>query len=251
MKSKSRIIYIFSAAVLLTGFMAGEAMAQNSKAGVATSEAFLLDAREKTNSWDPILAAHLRVPQQTDLTLDVALQCGLYTDTTVKSSGGQKDTSSAKATVTVRVAIQEYFGADADGNDILGDPFYALPNEEGGVVYCSRKQTLSATLQGIIENLACFPENEDGVPTFDPNAPGCELTDEEIQLVLETLNANAFNFVTTDLVSGDYKATVEAEITTETSGQKGSASAKGMVGLGSMVIDEVRFIKGEDTGSGM
>ncbi len=44
--------------------------------------------------------------------------------------------------------------------------------------------------------------------------------------------------------------TVEAEISTDTSNQNGSASAKGMIGLGSMVVDEVRFIKDEDTGSG-
>jgi hypothetical protein len=238
-------------AALLTGFTATQAMAQNAKSGVATSSAILIEATDMTHSWDPVLASYIRVPQQEDLTFDVALQCGLYTDTTVKSSGGKKDTSSAEAAVAVRVAIQEHFGVDEFGDDIVGEPFYALPNEDAGVVYCKRKQTLSATLQGIIENLLCFPENEFGVPTFDPEAPGCELTEEEIQLVLETLNANAFNFVATDLVSGDYKVTVESEITSATSSQNGSASAKGMIGLGSMVIDEVRFIKGEDTGSGL
>ena len=54
----------------------------------------------------------------------------------------------------------------------------------------------------------------------------------------------------TDLDSGDYKVTVESEITTNTNSHKGAASAKGMVGMGSMVVDEVRFIKDEDTGSG-
>ena len=54
----------------------------------------------------------------------------------------------------------------------------------------------------------------------------------------------------TDLDSGDYKVTVKSEITTNTNSQKGAASAKGMVGMGSMVVDEVRFIKDEDTGSG-
>ncbi len=125
-----------------------------------------------------------------------------------------------------------------------------MPNGEKGVVYCSRKQTLSAKLQGIIDNLLCFPENADGVPTFDPDAVGCEIVDEEIELILETLNANAFNFIVTDLDSGDYKVTVESEIATDTNSQKGAASAKGMVGLGSTVVDEVRFIKDEDTGSG-
>jgi hypothetical protein len=151
----------------------------------------------------------------------------------------------------VRAAVQEWLGEGSQGNDILAEPFYALPNGRDGVVYCARKQSLSATLQGIIENLLCFPESADGVATFDPDAPGCELTDEEIQLVLETLNANAFDFTAMDLVSGDYKVTVEAEISTGTDSQKGGAAARGMVGLGSMVVDEVRFAKNEDAGSGL
>ena len=248
---KGQLATAIAAAASLMALGATQAMAQNSKSGVATSSAILIEATDQTHSWDPVLATYIRVPQHEDLTFDVALQCGLYTDTTVKSSGGKKDTSSAEAAVAVRVAIQEDFGVDGTGAEILGEPFYAMPNDKAGVVYCKRKQTLSATLQGIIENLLCFPENENGVPTFDPDAPGCELTEEEIQLVLETLNANAFNFVATDLVSGDYKVTVEAEISTDTSNQNGSASAKGMIGLGSMVVDEVRFIRGEDTGSGL
>ncbi len=82
--------------------------------------------------------------------------------------------------VAVRVAVERWLGTDGAGGDIFGEPFYALPNGEKGVVYCGRKQTLLAKLQGM----------------------------------------------------------------------KGAASAKGMLGLGSTVVDEVRFIKDEDTGSG-
>jgi hypothetical protein len=247
MRSRS----VTALAALLAGLLSAEAAAQNSKAGVATSGAILLEAAPRTYSWDPVLATHIRVPQQEDLVFDVALQCGLYTDTTVKSSGGKKDTSSSQASVAVRVAVQRWLGVDAHGNDILGEPVYALPNGREGVVYCARKQTLSATLQGIIENLLCFPDDGTGVQVFDPDAPGCELTDEELQLVLETLNANAFNFTAMDLTSGDYRVTVEAEITTDTDSENGSANARGMVGLGSLVVDEVRFVKDEDAGSGM
>jgi hypothetical protein len=227
--------------------LATAASAQNAKTGIATSKAMLLDATRASSAaidgWEPILTTDIRVPQQEDLTFDVALQCMLYTDTLVRSKGGNKDTSSAEASIAVRVAVEPLSGS--------GDVRFALPNGAGGVVYCARKQTLSATLQGIIENLSCFPENEDGVPTFDPDATGCSLLDEEIQLVLETLNANAFNFTALDLVSGDYRVTVEAKVATDASSQSGSSSARGMVGLGSMVVDEVRFVKGTDAGSGM
>ncbi len=40
--------------------------------------------------------------------------------------------------------------------------------------------------------------------------------------------------------------TVEAEIKTDTDFTNGGAEAKGLIGLGSMVVDEVRFIKNDD-----
>ena len=67
------------------------------------------------------------------------------------------------------------------------------------------------------------------------------LDTEEIQLVLRTLNAHAFNFFTYDLAAGDYRITVEANPDTSTTSQEGSSNAIALVGLGSMVIDEVRF----------
>jgi hypothetical protein len=61
-------------------------------------------------------------------------------------------------------------------------------------------------------------------------------------LILSTLSAHAFNFFTYDLDSGDYRVTVEANPDTSTSSTDGStANAEALVGLGSMVIDEVRF----------
>ena len=83
----------------------------------------------------------------------------------------------------------------------------------------------------------------DYVVTLDE---GC-LDYEEVQLIQDTVSANAFNFVSPNLKQGEYKITVEAEIKTSTDFANGGAAAKGLIGLGSMVVDEVRFIKG-DTG---
>lgn len=234
--------------LILAAVLATPAFGQSAKTGAATSSLTLIQATQQTFSFDPILRSYIHVPQQKELIFDVSLQCGLYTDTLVKSKGGGKDTSSAEATIAVRVAVTEILGVDSFGQPILGATSYAGPGEgginENGVVFCSRTQTLSAKLQGIIENLACFP---DGV--FDPNAPGCELEFEEIQLVLETLNANAFNFVMPNLISGDYMVTAEAEVRSSIEVQNGSAQALGLVGLGSMVVDEVRFVQGSDGSS--
>ncbi len=138
----------------------------------------------------------------------------------------------------MRVRIQEL-----DKGDLIGVPWYAepssdilaVPDPNSGVTYCYRSQTLEAVLQGQIDLESCVV---DGV--FTPSA--CELTDEEIRLILSTLSVHAFNFFTYNLASGDYRLTVEANPSTGTSSTNGSeASATALIGLGSMVVDEVRF----------
>ncbi len=231
---------------VLVALAAGPAMAQNSKAAGAQASNLGYFAGA---SWGdiPNMSVDIRVPSQEDLIFDVALQCNLITDTTVKSKGGKdRDTSTAEAGVKVRVRIEHL-----DDGMVVGDPIYAEPSADigskvgnSGVTYCNRKQELSAKLQGIIETLACFVDDDEDPETpsvFDPDADGCLLTDEEIQLVLSTLSAHAFNFFTYNLTSGDYRVTVEANPTVSTSTQQGNANAIALVGLGSMIIDEVRF----------
>lgn len=235
---KKLILALMGAA--LVGFVAHSAFAQglpSAKSGAATSDLTLIEATDKTDSWDAVLWTYIKVAEQKELVFDLALQCALYTQTLVKSKGGNKDTSSATATVAVRVEVQE-----VDGNlNPIGAPKYANPNGASGVVYCSRTQTLSATLQGIIGNLSCF---DPVTGQFDPNCPS--LTEEEIELVLNTLSANAFNFVAPNLSSGIYRVTAQAEVTTETSSESGTADATGLVGMGSMIVDEVRFTNGSE-----
>jgi hypothetical protein len=112
--------------------------------------------------------------------------------------------------------------------------------EPGIVTFCERLQTLSATLQGIIGNLNCFPGG-----VFDPNAPGCLLTPEEIELVLRTLEANAFFFSLDDVGAGTHNVVVQARIRSATSVQEGEAEALGLVGKGAVVVEEIRLVKGQ------
>ena len=180
----------------------------------------------------------IRVAQWTDLTLDVAMQCSLATDTNVKTKGGAKGSAMAEAGVKVRVRIE---ALDGDGNPV-GAPWWAMPSNDigavadSGVTYCYRSQTLEAVLQGQIDLASCV--DFEGI--FDPSL--CELTDEEIRLILSTLSVHAFNFFTYDLESGDYRLTVEANPEAGTDSTAGSAAyAEALIGLGAMVVDEVRF----------
>lgn len=151
------------------------------------------------------------------LFIDMSLECGLLTQTTVKSKGGTKDTSTASAAVMVRVLV--------DGK-------VAAPGE---VTYCQRTQELSATFGGILQS--CTDANGDGILL----ASECEFADEELSLLLSTMNAGSFNFLTDNLASGVHSIEVQAKIFSSTTSQTGSAQARGFIGKGSVLTTSERL----------
>ena len=71
-------------------------------------------------------------------------------------------------------------------------------------------------------------------------ASECQFTDEEISLLLSTMNANSFNFGA-EVGTGLHQIAVQAKIYTSTSTQTGEAIATGTIGKGSMVVTEQRL----------
>jgi len=217
-------ILIALAVVLAVALGAGAVWASSSqpasKATAKVGDIAVIDSTEM--GWTTILEQDIKAPNGKDLFIDVSLQCGLYTQTHVKSKGGVKDTSTADAMISVRVLV--------DGT----------PAEPGEVVFSRRYQELSALLQGQIplvwdETLGRYVIDEG------------ELTYEEIELILDTMDAHAFNFVAPDLTfSGVHTIEVQAMIEADTSKQEGTASAMATIGKGSVTIELVRMIKGED-----
>lgn len=232
MKLLSRSMLVFAASMCI----ASSAFAQSAKNAIQISNLTLIESTASTPGlWVTILgdvdpsdpnAVTIHTSQLKDLLFSVSLECGLYTRTLARSKGGEKDTATAEVRVQVRVLLDP------------GTPEQRIA-EPGVVTFCERLQTLSATLQGIIGNLACFP---DGV--FDPNAPGCNLTPEEIELVLNTLEANAFFFSLDDVGAGTHNVVVQARIRSATSVQEGEAEALGLIGKGTVVVEEIRLVKG-------
>jgi hypothetical protein len=231
MKHLSRSMLVVAAVV----FAGSSAFAQSSKSAIQISNLTLIEQTASTDGWVTILGAvdpsdpnavTIHTSQLKDLLFSVSLECGLYTQTLARSKGGVKDTSVAQATVQVRVVLDP------------GTPQERIA-EPGEVTFCERVQELSATLQGIIGNLACFPGG-----VFDPNAPGCVLTPEEIELVLNTLEANAFFFSLDDVGAGTHNVIVQAQIESSTSVQAGTAGALALIGKGTVVVEEIRLVKG-------
>lgn len=271
------------------GFANAYAQMPSGKGSAAISDGVVLEYTPQTNSWDEVVSTYIKIAQDKELVFDVALECGLYTDTHVRSKGGTKDTQNAWAAINVRVKVERLLG---DGT--LGPAIWAHPDNGGkGVTYAKREQTLMAKFQGIFQecqnweivyeddgvtpvidpvtdeplevctsygtdtclNVVPIDENNDGVMD-DANGNGLSddykvtldvdcLDYEEVQLILETVNANAFNFVSPNLDQGEYKVTVVAEITSNNDEANPFMEAKAFVGLGSMVVDEVRFIKND------
>ena len=218
-----KLILIALAVVLVVALGAGAVWANSSQpASKATAKVGEIAVIEYEDTWTTILTQDIKAPNGKDLFIDVSLQCGLYTQTDVKSKGGNKDTSSAEGTITVRVLV--------DGT----------PAEPGEVVFSRRYQELSATLQGIITSI--IPDGSGGYMIDEES-----LEYEEIELILDTMDAHAFNFVAPDLTfSGVHTIEVQAMIETATSKQEGTASATATIGKGSVTIELVRMIKGED-----
>jgi len=150
----------------------------SSKAVAKVSNVTILNWTSSDVPYTTILTAALKTSQQKDLFIDVSLECGLYTRTLVKSKGGTQDTTMADAGISVMVLI--------DG---------VVVAEPGEVVFEKRMQELSAKLGGI---LSCTDVNGDGMITLDE----CTITEEEIQLVLDTMSANSFNFILPDVGVG-------------------------------------------------
>ena len=225
--SKLTVGLLAASLVLSLAVATGHAQSQPSaKVTAKTANLTLLPATTGTGDWQTVLANQIKTPNQKDLFISASFEVGLFTQTLVTSKNMVKDTSSSTATVQVRVLL--------DGN----------PVEPGAVVFGRRKQTLSATLEGAISGCLTIVTNVDGSLSIILD-PEC-VTPEEIELILETMDAATFNFVATDVPTGVHTISVQARIDTSSSIQNGSASALGTIGKGTLTVESVRLIKNED-----
>ncbi len=198
--------------------------------------------------WRDALNTSIKTPNKHDLLIGASFVTSLYTQTEVKGKNGQKDSADAMGMLKMRVLI--------DNN-----PNIAQPSE---VVYDRRFQKLTAVLGGVIESC-----EDTGTFTVDPATDLCEetvdpatgdsipdgvltvqcecvVTDEEIELILDTMSAHHFNFVAANLTPGDHPVKVQVCIETDANWGNGSASALAGVGQGSLTVEQVRATNSPD-----
>ena len=200
----------------------------SAKVTAKTSNVNLINATTGTNDWATIsgFGNTIKTANQKDLFIGVSLEVGLYTQTLVKSKNLVSDTSTAHSSVEIRVLV--------DGKAA----------EPGSVVYGRRSQTLTATLEGAIASCLSIVTNANGSLSIVLD-PDC-VTPEEIELILDTMDAATFNFVAVDVPQGLHDISVQARIIAGTEVQTGSASATATVGKGTLTVESVRLIKNED-----
>lgn len=207
-------------AIQTPGITAGQAAA---KATAAVAHINIMSAED--TDYSTVLRSTLKAPGGKDLFVDVSLECGLFTGTKVASEAGILDTSTAESGVKVKVVLDRGTPNERE----------ALPGE---ITFCSRTQTMSGKYAGIED---CEDENGDGETTEDE----CDLTEEETELLLDTMNANSFNFVITSIGAWTHTIDVLAKIDVETTAQAGEAEAWAAIGHGTVTVEQVRLARGQ------
>ena len=196
----------------------------SSKFAADVSDITLIPNSSSNAAPKTVLRTTIKTPNKKDLLIGVSLETALFTQTQVKSKGGTPDSASASATLEVSVLLD---GKRFNPTDRSG----AFPPK---VVYDKRAQTLSATLGGF---QSCVDSNGDGVIDVTTE---CTLTEEEIELILDTMAAHHFNFMAKNLDPGTHTLEVKVGIGVDTSSGAGIASATAGVGRGSLTVEEVR-----------
>ena len=234
-------VALMAVAFLAAASFSGPAQAAESKVGGMTlaDDAFLIGGMAETEGaavYHTIMSGVIQTSQFEDLVMDVSLECGLVTDTKVRSKGGTKVSSTAQAGVMVRLLIDA--GTDNE--------HYAMPGRgvdySGGIVFCKRLQEQTASFGGVLDE--CTDLNGDDLITILE----CTWEEEELQLVLDTMGAHSFNFFDLDYDQGVHTIDVQVKLWANADFQNVDPDyvnkTIASIGYGSVAIDEVKFVKG-------
>jgi hypothetical protein len=235
---KAVCAFIALAAIMV---LSAPAEAQSSKAAWRFKTLIGLSANTggtTDSGWVDVLTTHIKTPNGKELAIGASLQCGLVTDTTVRSKNGDLDSSASRGKIAVRVQITQpdggvVYAQPSNGADLVTD----IPLNGDGVTYCDRYQKLAAKFSG----LNCTADLTTGIVTCaDP---------EELQLILKTLSAHHFNFLHANAVPGVQKVVVQARAQAGMvlgGTQLGDADAEAFVGAGALSVETIRLVKSAD-----
>jgi len=220
--------------LLVLGFastvLSASAGQPSAKTAVQVSNIALLSATSTSSpGWVDLLSASIKTPSQKDLLMFVSLECGLYAKTVGRTSktAGTLDSQMASSGVKVRVLV--------DGATVA---------EPGEVVFCRKVQTLNTSLASALSS--CVDGSDGSIPDGIIQITECTATDSEVQLIMDTMDANAFNFALTDMTAGAHEVKVQGLIDINLTSGSTNVEAKAAIGKGAVIVEEVRLIKNAD-----
>lgn len=173
--------------------------------------------------WTTVLEQSIKIPNNYDLVIVPSFEVGLLTSTTVNSKNMVTDTTTATASVKVRVLV--------DGKECA----------PGQVVYGKRTQELSATLEGAIAGCLSIVTNDSGALTIVLNT-NC-VQPEVVSLLQDTVSANSFTFAAINQLVGPHLVQVQAKIAAMGDNQNGKFAARALLGKGTLTIESSRLAK--------
>ena len=288
MKQLTSVMAGLGFAVLATSPVSAGSM-PSGKSGIASGNLAVVESSATLSTAeapDPLLTTYIKVPQDKELIFDLSAECGLYTRTLARSKAGNKDTASAEASVRMNVTYTNvdtgetkyaYPGSDGDGvvycsrAQELSATFQGIfqTGEEYEALIVDEDNNGDGDINSIVDSCdagdldfaddVCSPITVVGTCLYqhaDNNNILLDvdcLQEEEVELVLDTMSANAFNFVAPNLKQGVYRIDVFADVDTCTGDKIGSCingddpdvEARATIGRASLVVDEARFIQDE------
>lgn len=174
-----------------------------------------VDIMSSNFPWATISSFSTKTSAGKQLALQISAECGVYTETIARSKQMKRSTVTAQAAVYIRVLVNGQQAAPAQ------------------VVFCSRVQQLTLVLQGAIDNCPVV----DGFIDTD----NCEFTEEEVGLVLSTMDANSYGF-NIPTTAGSANVEIQAKVTSGTSVDgSGSATAYGTIGNLSVIANQMNL----------
>lgn len=184
-------------------FSGPNAVCVSSQSGISGSQNFQPCMDSSNNGmWFTVMNASVKTSTNKTLFVSPSLVTGLYTNTQVKGgSSGTSQTATAVASVAVRVLI-DCSNCAAVASPQTTPAYFAAagyPDAAGsGIVFDARIQQLSAVLGSVITS-TCLTD----LTTCTP---------EQIDLILSTTSAHAFNFIFPTVGAGQHVITVQARL---------------------------------------
>lgn len=230
----------------------------------ATGQILDIQSVDLGDGWNTIFTQKIKTPNDKDLFIDASFEVGLTTSTAVMSRKLARAIAEAEAQVMVRVIL---------------DYDYLNPVAPGEVVFSKRNQKLIAEFAGLYDlwgDDACYDVTTACVDD-DLSIEGCQGTEvvtgitfsddntcfdaEFLQLILSTMAAHSFNFIAADVPTGEHTIEVQVMLNYDLGdgvdiyerpdladelNAVGLSGSEAWIGKGSVTIESVRMIKGED-----